>query len=92
MQVFASSRGVTREMIHECTRIAFIAPPPLRGGDFNQVMPAAFGVFRGVDVPESLLDEPLDDLPFVEFFFRYAAGSYCMPPGQRVPPQWLRAA
>lgn len=50
------------------------------------------GLFRGVDVPESLLDEPLDDLPFVEFFFRYSAGSYCMPLGQRVPPQWLRAA
>lgn len=50
------------------------------------------GCFRGVDVPESLLDEPLDGLPFVEYFFRYSSGSYSMPPGQRVPHQWLRAA
>jgi hypothetical protein len=25
-------------------------------------------------VPESLLDEALDDLPFVELFYRYLAG------------------
>lgn len=32
----------------------------------------SFGVFRGVDVPDSLLDEKLDDLPFVELFFNYS--------------------
>lgn len=32
------------------------------------------GVFRGVDVPESLLDDPLDG-PFVEYFYRYMRGA-----------------
>jgi hypothetical protein len=32
------------------------------------------GCFRGVDVPESLLDEPLDGLPYVELFYRYLTG------------------
>jgi len=32
---------------------------------------AAFGAFRGVVVPESLTDEPLTDLPFVEHFYRF---------------------
>ena len=35
----------------------------------------AHGLFRGVEIPESLLDEPLDDLPFVELFYRYVIGS-----------------
>lgn len=34
----------------------------------------AHGVMRGVDIPESLLDEPLDDLPYVEWFYRYFDG------------------
>ena len=36
------------------------------------------GLFRGVVIPESLTDEPLDDLPFVELLYRYlpAAGGY----------------
>lgn len=29
------------------------------------------GLFRGVVVPESLTDEPLDDLPFIELLYRY---------------------
>ena len=33
------------------------------------------GLFRGVEVPESLLDEPLDSLPFVELFYEYLHGS-----------------
>jgi hypothetical protein len=33
------------------------------------------GAFRGVDVPAYLLDEALDDLPFVEFFYRYLHGA-----------------
>ncbi len=35
---------------------------------------ASSGCFRGVEVPEGLLDEALDDLPFVELFYRYLAG------------------
>lgn len=50
------------------------------------------GCFRGVDVPESLLDEPLDDLPFVDYFFNYLAGSYALAIGSRVPREWLAAA
>lgn len=34
------------------------------------------GLFRGIEVPEDLLDEPmLDDLPFVELFYAYMAGA-----------------
>ena len=32
------------------------------------------GLMRGVEVPESLLDEPLDDLPFVDLLYRYLVG------------------
>lgn len=84
MQVFASSRGVTRELIHECTRIAFIAPPPLRGGDFNQVMPAAFGVFRGETVDYIIARaQRLGDgtpvahyMPVPSIVLRWLGGSY----------------
>lgn len=31
----------------------------------------SFGEFWGVQVPDSLTDEPLDDLPFVDLLFRY---------------------
>lgn len=34
------------------------------------------GLMRGVVVPESLLDEPLEELPYVELFYRYLAGGY----------------
>lgn len=34
------------------------------------------GLFRGIEVPDSLTDEPLEGLPFVELFFRYEAGAY----------------
>lgn len=36
---------------------------------------ASFGLFRGVHVPDSLHDEPLDDLPYLELFYRYMPGS-----------------
>ena len=36
----------------------------------------SFGLFRGVEVPESLLDEPLDDLPYWDRFYRYIGGEY----------------
>jgi hypothetical protein len=35
----------------------------------------SFGAFRGVDVPDELTDEDLDDLPFVEILFRFAVRS-----------------
>lgn len=35
---------------------------------------ASFGVFRGVVVPDSLLDEQLDDLPFIEHFYQFLHG------------------
>jgi hypothetical protein len=35
---------------------------------------ASFGVFRGVDVPEELTDEGLDDLPYVELMYRFVYG------------------
>lgn len=36
----------------------------------------SFGLFRGVVIPESLLDEPLDDLPYWDRFYRYINGHY----------------
>ena len=35
----------------------------------------SLGVFRGVQVPESLTDEPLENLPYFDLFYRYFAGS-----------------
>ena len=34
----------------------------------------SFGCFRGVEVPPELVDEPLDDLPFIDLFYRYLHG------------------
>ena len=37
----------------------------------------SFGLFRGVQIPESLTDDILNDLPFIELFFVYTGnGSY----------------
>jgi len=36
----------------------------------------SFGLFRGVQIPESLLDEPLDSLPYWDRFYRYLQGEY----------------
>jgi hypothetical protein len=36
---------------------------------------ASFGAFRGVEIPEELTDEPLDDLPYIEHLYRYFADS-----------------
>lgn len=33
------------------------------------------GLFRDVEIPESLIDEPLEGLPFVELFYRYLVGA-----------------
>lgn len=41
------------------------------------------GVFRGVEIPDSLTDAPLDDLPFIELLYRYVIGSgYSFTPKQ----------
>jgi hypothetical protein len=49
---------------------------------------ASAGCFRNVDVPESLLDEPLADLPFVEYFYQFAGANYNYCP---VIPKSLKA-
>ena len=36
----------------------------------------SFGLFRGVQVPDSLLDEPLDSLPYWDRFYRFIEGEY----------------
>lgn len=48
---------------------------------------ASAGLFRGIEVPEQLTDEPLDDLPFVELFYRYLRGSG----GYTLSQPWQRA-
>jgi len=32
------------------------------------------GLFRGIDIPDQLLDQPFDNLPYAELFFRYLRG------------------
>ena len=36
----------------------------------------SFGLFRGVEIPESMLDEPLDGLPYLDRFYRYLGDEY----------------
>lgn len=36
----------------------------------------SLGCFRGVEIPASLTDEPLDDLPFIELLYRYLGGGH----------------
>ena len=44
------------------------------------------GLFRGIEIPEDLRDEPmLDDLPFVELFYRYMAAGYTLRPRKALP-------
>ena len=38
------------------------------------------GLFRGIEIPEALTDEPLDDLPYVLMLYRYFAGGYAFTP------------
>ena len=33
------------------------------------------GLFRGIEIPDQLTDEPLDGLPYVELFYRYLHGA-----------------
>lgn len=39
------------------------------------------GLFRGIEIPESLVDEPLDDLPFAELFYRFTGTGYSLKGG-----------
>jgi hypothetical protein len=39
------------------------------------------GKFRGIEISEDLTDAPLDDLPYVELFYRYMAGGYSLQRG-----------
>ena len=36
------------------------------------------GLFRGIEIPDSLVDTPLDDLPYVDLFYRYMNGGYTL--------------
>lgn len=36
---------------------------------------ASFGDFRGVEIPEDLTDEQLDDLPYIEHLYRFILGA-----------------
>lgn len=42
-----------------------------------------FGVLRGVEIPEDLEDEPLENLPYVELLFKYMKGT-----GYNYMPGW----
>lgn len=48
------------------------------------------GCFRGVEIPECLLDEPLDGLPYVEYFFRFIRGGYSLDVGAPATREYLR--
>jgi len=55
----------------------WLAAQALKG----QRMIGSFGAFRGVAVPEELVDDALDDLPFIDLFYRYLRGrGYCFDP------------
>lgn len=42
---------------------------------------ASSGCFRGVEIPESLLDEPLDGLPYVDLLYRFLGRGYTLARG-----------
>lgn len=45
----------------------------------------SFGAFWGVEVPDDLGDELLDDLPYVDLLYRYHASGYSLQPGRPKP-------
>lgn len=45
----------------------------------------SLGVFRGVEVPDKLTDDPLDDLPYFDLFYRYVGFGYYVLTGE-LPP------
>jgi hypothetical protein len=36
---------------------------------------ASFGLFRGIEIPDDLIDEPLDDLPYVDMLYKFIFGA-----------------
>lgn len=46
---------------------------------------ASAGAFRGIQIPDQLTDEPLDDLPFVEYFYQYFEQGYSLRAQRGVP-------
>jgi hypothetical protein len=48
---------------------------------------ASAGLFRGVEIPEQLTDESLDDLPYVQLLYRYLDGGYSLKRGLGREPQ-----
>lgn len=45
----------------------------------------SFGNLWGVKIPESLLDETFDDLPYIELFYRYTKAGYSLESAQPKP-------
>lgn len=45
----------------------------------------SFGLLWGVKVPDSLLDETLDDLPYLELFYKYGKGGYSLATAKQKP-------
>jgi hypothetical protein len=41
------------------------------------------GLFRGIEIPESGLDEPLDDLEYSEYFYSWLGSSYALRGGSQ---------
>ena len=45
----------------------------------------SFGLLWGVKVPDTLLDETFDDLPYLELFYRYTKDGYSLESAQPKP-------
>jgi hypothetical protein len=39
------------------------------------------GLFLGIEIPEELTDAPLDDLPYVDLFYRFMGDGYTLKRG-----------
>ena len=49
----------------------------------NRRLVDSFGLLRGVVVPEELTDEPLEGLPYVEYFYRWMPKGYSLQRGKK---------
>ena len=45
----------------------------------------SFGLFRGVKVSSKLTDELLEDLPYIELFYKYSASGYTLSQTKNIP-------
>lgn len=50
----------------------------------------SFGVFRGVQVPDSLLDDPLQGLPYLEMIYRFDGNTYQLQETRDEHPDTIR--